>query len=78
MQGQGGIKKTMSDCGLKNEVERDVCEFYGASHEQYDNIVRGIGITDALKKYGIEIDEVKKIKQENQGARRYKKENNRK
>lgn len=49
----------MSDCGLKNEVERDVCEFYGVSHEQYDNIVRGIGITDALEKYGIEIDEAK-------------------
>lgn len=73
MQEQGGIKKTMSDCGLKNEVERDVCEFYGVSHEQYDNIVRGIGITDALEKYGIEIDEAK-IKQANQGERRYKKE----
>lgn len=47
----------MSDYGVKNEVEKDVCEFYGISHEQYDIIVRGIGITDALKKYGIEIDE---------------------
>ena len=66
MQGQGGIKKTMSDCRVKNEVEKDVCDFYGVSHEQYDNIVRGIGITDALEKYGIEIDEAK-IKQANQG-----------
>ncbi len=57
----------------KSSVEKDVCEFYGISHEQYDNIVRGIGNTDVLKKYGIEIDEAK-IKQENQGARRYKKE----
>jgi len=44
----------------KSSVEKDVREFYGVSHEQYDNIVRGIGITDALKKYGIEIDEEKK------------------
>ncbi len=57
----------------QNSVEKDVCEFYGVSHEQYDNIVRGIGITDALKEYGIEIDEAK-INQANQGARRYKKE----
>lgn len=44
----------------QNSVEKDVREFYGVSNEQYDNIVRGIGITDALKKYGIEIDEEKK------------------
>lgn len=45
---------------LENKVEKDVCEFYGISHEQYDIIVRGIGITDALKKYGIEIGELDK------------------
>ena len=57
----------------QNSVEKDVCEFYGISHEQYDNIVMGIGITDALKEYGIEIDGAK-INQANQGARRYKSE----
>lgn len=36
----------------QNSVERDVCEFYGISHEQYDNMVRGIGISNALKKMG--------------------------
>ncbi len=39
----------------KNSVEKDVCKFYGISKEQYDIIVGGIGITDSLKKYGIEI-----------------------
>ncbi len=43
----------------QNSVEKDVCEFYGVSHEKYNIIVNGIGITDALKKYGIEIDETK-------------------
>ena len=43
----------------KNSVEKDVCKFYGISKEQYDIIVGGIGITDSLKKYGIEIDETK-------------------
>ena len=39
----------------KNNVEKDACKFYGISKEQYDIIVGGIGITDSLKKYGIEI-----------------------
>lgn len=43
----------------QNSVERDVCEFYGISKEQYNIIMNGVGITDALKKYGIEIDETK-------------------
>ena len=43
----------------QNSVEKDVCAFYGISKEQYDIIVRGIGITDSLKKYGIEIDKTK-------------------
>ena len=42
----------------QNSVERDVCEFYGISKEQYNIIMNGVGITDALKKYGIEIDEI--------------------
>lgn len=43
----------------QNSVEKDVCEFYGISQEQYNIIVNGIGITDALKKCGIEIEETK-------------------
>lgn len=56
---------------IQNSVEKDVCEFYGISKEQYNIIISGVGITDALKKYGIEIDEAK-IKQANQGAKRYR------
>ena len=41
----------------QNSVERDVCEFYGISKEQYNIIMNGVGITDALKKYCIDIDE---------------------
>lgn len=54
-----------------NNVEKDVCEFYGISHEQYDIMVRGIGITNVLKNYGIEINETKL---NDAGARRYKNE----
>lgn len=43
----------------ENNVEKDICEFYGISKERYDIMARGIGITDSLKKYGIELDETK-------------------
>lgn len=43
----------------KNNVEKDVCEFYEVSQKQYNIAMSGIGITDELKKYGIEINKTK-------------------
>lgn len=44
---------------IENRTEKDVCEFYGVSKEQCDFILSGVGSVDALKKYGIELDEAK-------------------
>lgn len=56
---------------LKNHdsVAKDVCKFYGISHEQYIEIVSAIGRTSDLKEFGIEIDE---SKLSNAGEKRHK------